>query len=206
MYKEVLFALGGNVALLAAVSWLIKSMLTHFLSKDIEIYKQTLKAASDKALIEHDTVFRSLHAKRADVIASLHSQLVEVSTCMNSINNNLQDQKRKEVSLEISAEGFNQLMKCFSTCWDYFSKNKLYLSLELSDNIASLLINCMTIAALATVTQEQDLSSMPFDLQDTLQNLDKTDIPEMSSKITADFNAAITEIENAFRTIVGIMG
>ena len=206
MYKEVLFALGGNVALLAAVSWLIKSILKHFLSKDIESYKQTLKAASDKALIEHDTVFRRLHEKRADVVAKLHSQFIEVSKCMNSINNNLQNQKSGGMAREISAEESDRLMKCLFPCWDYFSTNRLYFTLELSDNIDDLLIKCMTVATLAAVTQEQDLSSIPFDFQDALQNIDRNAIPRMTSKLISDFNAAIKEIENTFRTIVGISG
>jgi len=204
MYREVLFALGGNVALLAAVSWLIKSILTHILSKDIETYKQTLKAASDKAIIEHDTVFRSLHAKRADIIANLHSQFVEVGNCLNSVNNNLQNQKSRGLSPEILAEESGQLMKCLSPCLDYFFKNKLYYSLDLSNKIESLLLECIAVATLTAVTQEHDLSSAPFVLQETFDSLDKATIPERISKIVSDFNVTIKEIENTFRTIVGI--
>lgn len=204
MYKEVLFAIGGNVALLAAVSWLIKSILTHFLSKDIEAYKLTLKAATEKALIEHDAVFRRLHEKRADVIAKLYSQFVEVGKCMNSINNSLHDQISKGGSPEISAENSSDLLKCLFPCWDYFSPNKLYFSAELSHKINDLLMKCITVASLAAVTQNQDLSSVPFDFQNTLRSLDKEAIPDMTSKFVSDFNIASKEIEDAFRTIVGI--
>jgi hypothetical protein len=206
MHKEVLFALGGNVVLLAAVSWLIKSILTHFLSKDIEIYKQTLKAESEKVLIEHDTVFRSLHSKRAEVIANLHSQLVEVSNCMNAINNIFQNQKSKGESPEISAERSSQLMKCLLPCWDYFSANKLYFSSELSESIKDLLMKCMSVATLTAVTQEQDISSLPFDFRNALENIDKNAILEVTSKFISDFNKAIKEIEKTFRMIVGITG
>jgi shikimate kinase len=204
MYKEVLFALGGNVALLAAVSWLIKSILTHYLSKDIETYKQTLKAASDKALIEHDVVFRRLHAERAKIIANFYSQLVETVNCINKVNSILQDQKNRGVALEISAEEFDHLIKYWKPCWDYFSKNKLYFSLELSNKIGSLLIHFMTVAMLASVTKKQDLSFLPLDIEEAMQNLDKATIPELTSKLVSDINKTVKEIENTFRTIVGI--
>ena len=127
MYGEMLFALlGGNIALLAAVAWLIRSILKHFLEKDIEIYKQSLKAEYDKALIEHDTMFRNLHAKRADVIAQLYSQFVEIRGCLNSINTELQNQKAMGVvEPEIATGAYNGLERCLSPCWDYFSKSKL---------------------------------------------------------------------------------
>lgn len=206
MYREMVFALGGNIALLAAVAWLIKSVLTHFLEKDIEIYKQELKTANDKALIEHDTVFRSLHSKRADVIAQLHTQLVELSGCLNSVNTELQNQKLEGLTPEISIEKSSKISHCLSPCWDYFSKNRLYFSGELSDKIERLLINCLAAGMLTLATQNLDLSSLPFELRKGLQDRDKTDLAERISKIISGFNEAIKEVETSFRTLVGITG
>lgn len=206
MFREILFALGGNIALLAAVSWLIRSILIHYLSKDIETYKQTLKAESDKALIEHDTVFRSLHSKRADIIAHLYTQLVELGKCLNSLNNSLQDQKAKDLSPKISAEESDRLMKYFGPCKDYFDTNKLYFSLDLSNRIDSLLVKCWATGILTSITQDQNISSFPFDLQQALQDFNKDTTPERVSKIVSDFNVAIKDIENVFRTLVGITG
>jgi hypothetical protein len=206
MYRELLFALGGNISLLAAVSWLIKSVLVHFLSKDIETYKNTLKAASDKAIIEHDAVFRSLHAKRADIIANLHAQFIELGKCLNSINNNLQDQLTKGLPLEISAKQSENLIKCLLPCDDYFSKNRLYFSLDLSNELNKLLIDCWAVQTLSIFSQDLNLSSSLLQIQQAKQNFQKDTLSEQVSKIVSDFNVAIKEIENTFRTLIGIMG
>jgi hypothetical protein len=204
MYREMLFALGGNIALLAAVAWLIRSLTIHFLKKDIEIYKQGLKAAYDKALIEHDTVFRSLHAKRADVIAQLYARFVELGGCLNSVDTTLREQKVKGMPPKISAEEYRRLDSCLSPCWDFFSKNKLYFSSQLSDKISTVLSNSFAVTILAVTTQDRALSSLPIEITKQLTDLDKTEVGKRISKNISEFNETIKEIENSFRTLVGI--
>lgn len=84
MWTEVLTALGGSAVLLAVVAWLTKSIITHFLSKDIESYKVGLKAETEKALLEHDTVFRGLHSRRAEIVAEMYSKLAEADSATKS--------------------------------------------------------------------------------------------------------------------------
>jgi hypothetical protein len=44
---EVIASLGGNVILLAAVGWLIKTLLSHRFSLEAEKFKVEVKAAAD---------------------------------------------------------------------------------------------------------------------------------------------------------------
>jgi hypothetical protein len=85
--SEILTALGGSAVLLAAVAWLTKSIITHYLSKDVEAYKATLRSETEKALLEHDAIFRGLHSCRAEIIAELYSKLaVAVSATANFLS------------------------------------------------------------------------------------------------------------------------
>ena len=50
MYEEIIKLLGGTAIIVAAVAWLIRSLIVHFLSKDVEKYKEQLRAANDLEL------------------------------------------------------------------------------------------------------------------------------------------------------------
>jgi hypothetical protein len=50
MWQQLMTVLGGGALGLAAVAWLVRSIATHFLSRDIESYKTKLSAAIDVRL------------------------------------------------------------------------------------------------------------------------------------------------------------
>src|SRR5690606_27647479 len=87
-WQTIVLALGGNLALVAVLGWLSKSLISQLLAKDIESFKIALKSESEsaseklrheleKAMIEHQVRFSKLHEKRAEVIAELYSLLVQ---------------------------------------------------------------------------------------------------------------------------------
>lgn len=88
-YWQVLIAtLGGSAVLLLAVGFLVRNLITHLLSKDVERFKADLQHNAtiqlERALIElrqqtleHEVRFRHLHEKRSLVIAELYSRIVE---------------------------------------------------------------------------------------------------------------------------------
>jgi hypothetical protein len=88
-WQVLLTTLGGGTAVLAAAAWLIRTVLNHVLTRDAEAFKAQLKADTDieterlksslqMVAFEHQVRFSNLHAKRADVIAEIYSQMVEV--------------------------------------------------------------------------------------------------------------------------------
>jgi hypothetical protein len=123
MLKEVIIVLGGSSILLGAVAYLIKSILTHFLSKDIEAYKMSLKAEVQKSLIEHDTVFRGLHSKRAETIEELYSKLVEAVSATESFLSiiELGGEPTKE-------EKYKVAMKKIIDFFQFFDKRRIFLN------------------------------------------------------------------------------
>ena len=88
MIQELIIALGGSAILLGAVAFLTRSIILHFLSKDVETFKQKLSQQSvieveklkhDLRLVatEREKQMALLHEKRATVIAELYGHLVE---------------------------------------------------------------------------------------------------------------------------------
>ena len=89
IWQSLLLALGGNATLLLLLGWLARSFGSQLLAKDLEQFKAGLASASSEASerlkhelqmnsIEHEVRFSKLHERRAEVIASLYTLLVEV--------------------------------------------------------------------------------------------------------------------------------
>ena len=87
MTEEVIKFLGGSALLLAAAAWLIRSLISHFLSKDVEGFKTQLQSQSavtlerlrhDLRLVaaQHENQIQLLQERRAAVIAELYSKLI----------------------------------------------------------------------------------------------------------------------------------
>jgi hypothetical protein len=85
---DILLALGGQAILLAAIGWLVRSIISHGLTRDLEKYKAELHANSDREIerlraelklaeLEHNIRFSKLHEKRADVISKIYEMMVE---------------------------------------------------------------------------------------------------------------------------------
>ena len=79
---QIVVLLGGQTILLAAVGWLIRTLIDHSLVKDVNKFKQQLQRESDafKSQLEIDahrqiTVFAQLHTQRNVAIAEVYALL-----------------------------------------------------------------------------------------------------------------------------------
>lgn len=81
--------IGGSAFLLGAVAWIIKSLVSQFLAKDLDNYKAQIqfnnqieltkiKSEIEKISFEHQIVFSRLHEKRAEILADLYASIVEL--------------------------------------------------------------------------------------------------------------------------------
>jgi hypothetical protein len=93
--EEVLKFLGGAAIVLAAVGWLVRSLVSHFLSKDVESYKGRLQSQATIELerlrhslrliaSEHEKQIHLLHERRAEVIGELYRRLIEFVSAATS--------------------------------------------------------------------------------------------------------------------------
>lgn len=87
-WEEVIKVFGGQALFLAAAGFLIKAIVSHRLSKEVEEFKvrlesrsaveiERLKASLQLVATEHQIQFAKLHEKRALVIAELYTRLIE---------------------------------------------------------------------------------------------------------------------------------
>ena len=89
IWEDVLRTLGGTAILVAALAWLAKSLLSAFLSKDLERFKSDLQATSQMSIESytanlqlesqrHQIEYTALHSKRAECVADLYSRVVDL--------------------------------------------------------------------------------------------------------------------------------
>jgi hypothetical protein len=82
MWPEIIGIVGGGGALVAALAWLIQTIVKHRLDKDIALYRETLgkemtelKAKLDGLNLERQIRFSKLHEKRAEIIGEMYRLL-----------------------------------------------------------------------------------------------------------------------------------
>jgi len=72
-WEDVITSLGGNIILLGAVGWLIRTLLSHRFSMEAEKFKVEVKAAADTE-IERVKAFLArashVHERQIDVLTS----------------------------------------------------------------------------------------------------------------------------------------
>jgi hypothetical protein len=76
--KQFLYTLGGTAVAVAAVAWLARSVVKHWLSKDVETYKNQLKAESETALERLRSELQILAARRNIEYSRIHEKRLEI--------------------------------------------------------------------------------------------------------------------------------
>ena len=111
MTEEIIKFLGGTTLFLAVVGWLIRSLIYHRLSKDIENFKTELQHQS-KINIQQVAI---LHTKRAEVIAELYRLLVEFVGAAESYTSLLEwkDEPNKDDKAETLGDIATEFHKYF---------------------------------------------------------------------------------------------
>src|SRR5687767_12038505 len=133
---ELLKTLGTTAIVVGASAWFTKAVITHFLSRKIEVYKIELKSESDKRIEEvksqlqimaqeHQIVFSRLHEKRAEIVAESYTLIHEVYT------------KAVRLGADVFHEGLGtpkpRTKEIFDDClkfYDFFQSRRIYFSEE----------------------------------------------------------------------------
>ncbi len=130
--KEIIPILGTGAVIIAAVTWLAKQVISQFLSRDIESYKNRVQRESEKEIenlraelrktaYEHETKFSELHKKRADVIFRMHENLIHILSWCQTLP--LKDQIKKETS----EQAVQNLYKLLYDGKKYYEIHQIYL-------------------------------------------------------------------------------
>lgn len=132
-WESVLLAFGGNLALLAVLGWLARSLLGQLVAKDLERFKSDLTAASSVAterlkhelqLVaqEHQVVVSKLHERRAQVVGEVYGLLVETQWAFQDFVSPI-----GLVGEPDKKEKFTVAMNKAAEFYRYFDKNRIYL-------------------------------------------------------------------------------
>lgn len=132
MLTELLATLGTSAILIAALTFLARSIINHFFSKGIETYKTNLQAETNKIMLEfthslekttyeHQIRYKSLHEKRAEVIAETYGLLVDTLTSAQFLLIPASDSiMTKDNMLHSALTKANEFMS-------FYTKNRIYL-------------------------------------------------------------------------------
>jgi hypothetical protein len=195
-WTTLILNLGEYSIFMAALAWLLRSLFSHWLTKDVEKYKSELKTQTDIAAerlrrlaYEHEVKFSRLHEERAEVIKKLYSLLVELATnaeqffMPGSVGNRELEQATGE-----ALKGFGA----------YFNQNKIYLGTELCGQCKSLLnlvrdaFTTRTVITGWNPKSEKDGDEWRKMLLEAYNNI-RTGVPPIQK-----------ELEDEFRKILGV--
>lgn len=193
-WQDLIKSLGIFAVLAGALTWLAKSVITHFLDKDVEKYKNSLATEAARELEqfksqlhiaskEHDVRFSKLHEKRAEIIAELHSRMYKAFLSVKELELGIKDGYDDEATLKQSSE---IAYEACSHAFSFFKKNKYYLSKEHSDLIHGILS-----------TMELTSSSYEYSGSIRTKALDHWD------KQSEQIGLIVSRVEQDFRIMLG---
>jgi hypothetical protein len=195
-WQELIKLLGGFAVLVTALAWLTKSVVTHFLDRDVEKYKSRLASESARELEhfknllqlaakEHEVRFSKLHEKRAEIIADLHSLLYEAHISVSVLELRIKNGD-DEATLEQAAKFAYEVCR---NAYAFFKKNRLYLSKELSDSINRIL-------------STMEITSVSYPYAGTI----RTNALNIWNEQSQQISSIMSHLEQEFRIMLGSEG
>jgi hypothetical protein len=141
MWEIIIGSIGGSAVLFGAMAWLIKCVVIHYLSKDIEEHKVRLKSESEKELLElkstlerflfeHQVRFSKLHARQAEKITEIHEKIYELQWAAADFLRNYpgSDNKERQRYLGIVDKKADEFQ-------EYYLKNSIFFSEKICQQI-----------------------------------------------------------------------
>jgi hypothetical protein len=196
-WTTIISVFGGSIAFFSAAAWLAKSLVSHFLKKDVETYKAQLqfdqslmmekfRADLEKVSLEHQVKFSKLHEKRAEVIAELYSLIVLANDAIESCLEAFQAKKKQASLANTATQRGDELA-------NHITFNKIYFSLALSRELDELSV-CLIDAAI----------SYKFYCEDSPKKESWENIESLLSEATIDASSALRIAEAEFRELLGV--
>lgn len=142
--EEALKFIGGTAVAIGIVGWLVRSLIKHFLDKDVELFRQSLQsqAAVELEKLKHELRLAAvsyekqvtlLQEKRASVIAELYSKLIDFLDAAESFVSlaEFSGEPSKTDKAKVLGEKAGEFM-------GYFARNRIYFNEELCEMVTAL--------------------------------------------------------------------
>lgn len=198
-WTVIISVFGGSAAFFAAAAWLTRSLVTHFLSKDVEKFKAELslqhtlaieRARSDfqRLLKEHEIKFERLHEERAERVAELYQHIVEtndaVDGCLKAF-----EEKPNKIRSDLAVEAIRRADQLA----EYVTRNQIYFSRSLARELRELYTCLMDVGI-----------TYKMYCEDMRQNKDCSDFVNLLGEVQTDTRGALNTTEEEFRKLLGV--
>jgi 7-cyano-7-deazaguanine synthase in queuosine biosynthesis len=204
-FGEIITAIGGSAVLFGAMAWLVRSVINHFLSKDLEKFKLNLQRESQQELmrlqsslqlveLEHQIRFSKLHERRAEIIAELYTRAVglyRAASAFVKLYQSLDEAKNKEniKSLWNAADKFR----------NYFDEHRIYFNENTCTTIDSF-NEALSKACSNLIVFIQDAPALNLTTAQIWDEWNKT-----MTLMEGDVPKIRKSLEESFREILGVL-
>jgi len=204
MLPDVLKQLGLFGIGVTAIGWLIRTIIVHWLDRDVAKYRSDLHSARDVEMerlrndlrirsIEHEIRFRSIHERQAEVLAETYSCLYKLNKAVASYIAILEHQgdPSKEEKLKVVSQMHDKFQS-------YFNPRKIFFPKTLGDRVMSVANKFAEIANIFTRGQqrEQRGSYSPPDEPDHWQ--------KAYDRMKDEVPPLLEQLEQGFQRLLGV--
>jgi len=204
-FKIFLLAIGSQALVLTVIGYLARSLIAQLLAKDLETFKTTIKIEGEREIqkishelekksIEHHVRFSRLHEKRAEIIATLYSMIVQAHMHLEKVID-----PREFMGDPSKMDQMDNAYRSVSEFYSYFNKNRIYLPEYLCNQTNSFVqemhANCLEYFMYARYTEKalnEDLRKKRSDAGIKALKYFQEVVPNAKSAL-----------ENELRTILG---
>ena len=206
MISDLLKFVAASTVLLGMVTWLFKSLMAHFLNKDVERYKEQLRTESameverfkhdlQRQATEHQIRYSNLHEEMASTIAETYGKL---HTFYRRVLIYLHDLRLpSELTPEEEEQALNDAEKEFS---NYYERWRIYISPALTDQIDEIAQKLRL--SIRKEKRRQQIAELGHGYSEsTDEEWDK--INDEIDNLYEDLQSLFTNLETEFRRLLG---
>lgn len=184
----IISSIGGSAVLFAVLAFLAKSLIKHFLEKDIESFKLNLQRVS----FEHEIQFSKLHQDRARIIAGLYDRLYEFHWAVCAFLKDFHNTNRNSKKL---LDDLNDKSYKFT---DFFDKHRIYFTENICSKIDKLIYSLRSAYVpleRSSLDAKPNNQQMEQEWNKCAEVVQKT-YPDIRKSLEKDFRSILGVIEN----------
>ena len=199
MIETILATILATGASAVVLAYLSRTLLRHWLDKDLESYKANLSAEHTRGLeqhkaslarvsLEHQVRFTRLHDRRARIIARVYAKLDQVHLAMREWTRTMRIGQRRDMS-----KLRDNALTARNDFLEYYWRNAIWLERGICDAINDIIGQL-----------DEPIYDFMVDVDDKGFPNDRKAWLAASEKLTKDVPKARQAIEKRFRAILGV--
>jgi len=188
-WTALLTSLGISGIFLSTLAWLLKTIITHQLAKDVEKFKRELQFEQIR--------FSRLHERRAEVIHELYKKIIHLRRLFHLLKTENQDLKDIEDS-----RAANEIFEALIQMNFYFGENALYFPQAIRDKYSEVFTKGIQkpIVAIGMMDEIDTFQKLKPEHRMYLRN----GMLPLLKKELVEFDVFISQLESEFQKLLGM--